>query len=229
MQSKAVIFDLDGTLFDHSGSVQDALRTWLPTIGMEPTPEGIARWFSLEERHYDRWTRGEISFKEQRRERMRDFLTDSGRKAMTDDELDAEFERFLYHYRAAWRPFEDVDVCIEALTAMRLRLAVVTNGQTDQQRAKLRSIKLLSSFDQVVTSEAVGVAKPEAAIYVAACDAMSLAPEECLFVGDNYELDVLGPRHIGMPAVHLARVGQTEPPDDLRITSLAQLPGLITA
>jgi putative hydrolase of the HAD superfamily len=47
----AVIFDLDGTLVDHLGSVVAALERWLPSLGAAATGALIDAWFAAEERH----------------------------------------------------------------------------------------------------------------------------------------------------------------------------------
>jgi FMN phosphatase YigB (HAD superfamily) len=71
---EAVVFDLDDTLFDHRGSVRTALGAWLRGLGSVATDDLVEAWLRVEERHFPRWRSGEISWVEQRRERLRDFL-----------------------------------------------------------------------------------------------------------------------------------------------------------
>ncbi len=47
---KAIIFDLDNTLFDHTGCAERAVRSWVSDLGIVPTDELIAQWFVIEER-----------------------------------------------------------------------------------------------------------------------------------------------------------------------------------
>ncbi|WP_412751945.1 hypothetical protein [Krasilnikovia sp. M28-CT-15] len=35
---RGVLLDLDGTLLDHEGAVDEALHAWLPTLGVRPSP-----------------------------------------------------------------------------------------------------------------------------------------------------------------------------------------------
>ena len=74
-QIRAVIFDLDGTLIDHVGSVTQALEAWLPEVGATPTEELTAAWFLAEEKHFPAWRSREITFAEQRRRRLHDLRT----------------------------------------------------------------------------------------------------------------------------------------------------------
>ena len=71
---RAVGFDLDGTLFDHRGSARTAVDTFARHVGIEPTETAREDWFAAEAEQFERWRSGEISFVEQRRERLRAVL-----------------------------------------------------------------------------------------------------------------------------------------------------------
>ena len=92
---------------------------------------------------------------------------------------------------------------LERLRAFGLRLGVVSNsdGRVDEA---LRAAGVREYFDVVIDSTLVGVEKPDPRIFQAALDSLGVAPEEALYVGDLYEVDVLGARAAGMEAVLLA-------------------------
>lgn len=69
-----MLFDLDDTLLDHEAAVLRALHEWLPALGVTVTPELVAHWHAVTERHLEDWRLRRIDFSEQRRRRMRDFL-----------------------------------------------------------------------------------------------------------------------------------------------------------
>ena len=46
---KAVIFDLDDTLFDHTTSASTAVRRWIAELGVDCSDELLARWFEIEQ------------------------------------------------------------------------------------------------------------------------------------------------------------------------------------
>lgn len=93
----------------------------------------------------------------------------------------------------------------EALARLRaagLRLGVVSNSDGRVETA-LEAAGLRHYFDVVLDSALAGVEKPDPAIFLAALEALGVQAEEALYVGDLYEVDVLGARSAGMDAVLL--------------------------
>ena len=80
-------------------------------------------------------------------------------------------------------------------------LAVITNGPTEWQRAKLDHHDLTGHFETVVTSAGVGAHMPDPAPFEAAKE--RLDAEEFVMVGDDYEADVEGARAAGFIPVHV--------------------------
>jgi putative hydrolase of the HAD superfamily len=91
---------------------------------------------------------------------------------------------------------------LERLRSAGLRLGVVSNSDGRVEEA-LEAAGLREFFDVVVDSALVGVEKPDPRIFHAALDALGVAPEEALYVGDLYEVDVVGARAAGIEAVLL--------------------------
>lgn len=228
---EALVLDLDGTLLDHVGSVRAGLACWLPTMGSSSTDELVGAWFEAEERHFARWQAGEISFAEQRRRRLRDFLTLLGRPVGDDHALDREFEGYRSAYQRAWTGFHDVLPAVTRLAAEQpgLTLAVLTNGAEVHQRAKLTALRLDRLLPTVFTAEALGVAKPAAAAFRTVCEALRVDPNRVLHVGDRYDLDVVAARAAGLQAVHLDREALGPEDEPLRIRTLAELGNLLSS
>lgn len=199
---RAVGFDLDGTLFDHRGSATRGVEEFLAGLGVAPSENARALWFAAEEAGYARWSAGEISFQEQRRDRLRTVLPPLGVAVdQAPAVLDELFDAYLAAYRAAWRPFAGVPQALEALRARDLRLGILTNGSQDQQIDKLRRIGLIDAVDVVCTAEELGVWKPDPRAFEEFTHRLGVLPSECLFVGDHPEQDVAGAIAAGMPAV----------------------------
>ena len=92
-----------------------------------------------------------------------------------------------------------------ALSRLRnagLRLGVVSNSDGRVAEA-LEAAGLRQYFDVVVDSTLAGVEKPDPGIFHAALDALGVSPEEALYVGDLYDVDVVGARAAGMDAILL--------------------------
>lgn len=222
-----VMFDLDGTLFDHRGSVVRALDQWLPTFGVEAGPALTAAWFAAEAEHFSAWCTGEIEFSEQRRRRLRDFLPLLGQAVGTAEDLDRAFAAYLVAYQASWSGFDDARGAMTAVQAAGLRTAVLTNGATAQQSAKLSHLGLLDLSGPLLTAESLGTGKPSREAFLGACDHLSYSPDQVLYVGDDYRTDVLGARAAGLHAVHLARSDAHPEAEPHRITTLAHLTRLL--
>jgi putative hydrolase of the HAD superfamily len=210
---QAVLFDLDGTLMDHDAARVAGLRghlaEWLPGAQASELARLDEQWRVLEARHYDEYAAGRCSMQEQRRRRVRGMHEALGRELGSDEAADEWFGAYLEHYRAEWSAFEDAVPALEALVAANpeIRLAVVTNGEGEAQRAKLRAIGLAERFPLLVASGEVGVAKPDAAIFALACERLEVEPARAAHVGDRLDLDAHGAAAAGLRGIWLARPG----------------------
>ncbi len=221
MRPRGVLLDLDGTLVDHDGAVDAALRGWLPTLGVAPEPGVLALWHEIQERHMVAWRQGRVAFAEQRRRRLRDFLPAVGVSA--GDDPDEVFAGYLGWYEASWRAYDDVTPALAAIAAAGLATAVLTNGVTAQQNDKLARTGLAGRVGPVWTAEDLGVAKPDPAAFRLVCARWGLPPAAVVSVGDRHDLDVLPARAAGLAAVLLDRRGAGPADEPARITSLRQL------
>ncbi|MFC0553106.1 HAD family hydrolase [Planotetraspora thailandica] len=229
---RAILFDLDETLFDHRRAVAFAATSWTESLcpGHPLSMEAPALWLDLENKHLPAWHAGECSFSEQRRRRLREFC---GRMQVpVPADLDAAYARFLVWYEEAWAAFPDAGEAIEALSGRGLTLGVLTNGVPVQQEAKLRRIGLMDRLDPVLTPDSLGgYFKPWAECYLRAAAKLGLRPEEIVLVGDNLMLDAVGPARVGMRGVWLDRycAGSASPGGVATITTLSELPGVVDA
>ena len=102
------------------------------------------------------------------------------------------------------------------------RLGVVSNSDGRVAHA-LAAAGLAQHFDVVVDSRIAGVEKPDPRIFLLALDQLGVEPAEALYVGDVYEVDVVGARNAGLAA---ALVGVTDAdgvPGVLCVRSVADL------
>lgn len=223
MKVRGVLFDLDGTLVDHESAANAALAGWLPELGVTPDPDVAARWHEIAERHLVAWRAREITFAEQRRRRLRDFLPSIGVE-VGDADLDEVFAGYVRWYEQGWRAFDDVADALAVVAAAGVAVAVLTNGATRQQNAKLARSGLAGLVGEVWTPENLGVAKPDPDAFRFACARWGLAPETVLSVGDRHDLDVVPARAAGLRAVLVDRSGAGPADEPDRVRSLRDLP-----
>ena len=219
---RAVLFDLDDTLIDHRGAQEDALRAWL---GERFGPSTQALWDTVAERHLRDWRARTITYGEQRRRRLRDFLPAVG-IAYAEPELDEIFAGYLREYSAVWRAFPDSAPALSDLSAAGIGLAVLTNGTAVQQAKKLDRTGLSRYFGhRVFTPDDLGVAKPDPAAFRLVCAKWGMRPDEVLSIGDRHELDVLPARRAGLRAAHLDRHDAGPHDETARLSALSGLMG----
>jgi HAD superfamily hydrolase (TIGR01549 family) len=124
----------------------------------------------------------------------------------------------IYEARQQVEQYQDVGPALDRLSA-RVPLLALTNGNADLQRTGVARW-----FAGCVSAGDVGVEKPDARIFLAACERLSLAPADVLHAGDDLALDVEGALRAGMQAawVHRDLDGQA-PPGVLRVRDLLAL------
>jgi putative hydrolase of the HAD superfamily len=85
-------------------------------------------------------------------------------------------------------------------------------------------------FETTAFSAEVGAAKPEPAIYLAACDALGVSPSDCVYVGDGGQNELPGAAALGMSAIRTTEHADSDPSwTGPTITSFTELPALIGA
>lgn len=84
---------------------------------------------------------------------------------------------------------------------MHVKVAIVTNGTTQRQKAKIRNTNLNSCFDKIIISEEVGFSKPDERIFQLALNELKVRPEDVLFVGDDLHKDIGGCQNINIKGI----------------------------
>jgi len=101
----------------------------------------------------------------------------------------------------------------EALDTLRerYRVAAVTNGGPDMQRAKLRGLGIHDHFETVVFAGYDVAAKPDPEPFHTALDFLGVDPERAVKIGNSLTNDVRGAHNAGLQSVWLAQDGITDP------------------
>ncbi|GAA4025778.1 HAD family hydrolase [Actimicrobium antarcticum] len=107
--------------------------------------------------------------------------------------------------RNAVTPYDDVLPSLLRLGG-RVALGTISNGSAD-----LDTIGLAGHFRISIAAHQFGTAKPDAAIFHAACSALEVDPAETVYVGDDPLLDVVGAQQAGLRAVWMNRFSRTLP------------------
>jgi putative hydrolase of the HAD superfamily len=188
---RAVLFDLDGTLYDRDRLARDLFHAQYAAFSHEL--RGIA---------YERFMRDAVA--------MDDHgygVKENGYRALVQAwGLDAALaDRLVAHFWASYGDHcnlgDDVRDVLAELRRRGLKLGVITNGPSAMQRRKLAMLGVEHAFDAILVSEEEGVRKPDAEIFRRALARCGVAAHEALFVGDHPVVDVEGAHGAGLLAV----------------------------
>jgi putative hydrolase of the HAD superfamily len=105
-------------------------------------------------------------------------------------------------------------------------LAIVTNGASDVQRAKLARTPFADAFGAIVISVEVDIAKPDPRIFAVALERLGVVASEAVMVGDSRPRDIAGGRAAGLRTVLIDRPEWSEgagPDPDATIARLRDL------
>ncbi|UGQ45959.1 HAD family hydrolase [Massilia endophytica] len=121
----------------------------------------------------------------------------------------AHIEGAMRHFLAARNAVQPYDDVLPGLLHLgqSLRLGTISNGNAD-----LEVVGLAHHFAVSLAAARFGRGKPDPAIFLAACDALGVAPAAAVYVGDDPELDVRGAQQAGLRAVWMNRTGAPLPP-----------------
>jgi HAD superfamily hydrolase (TIGR01549 family) len=209
---KAVLFDLDDTLFDHRACTRAAL---LAIRQVEPAFE---RWAFeafeaehaalLEENHLEVLA-GRLTVDDARLRRFGRLLERAGAPCGPSD-----VEAVARAYREAYRHNrQEVPGALDLLAALQgsAAIGIVTNNVAAEQRQKLAEFGFDRRVDAVVISEDVGITKPDPGIFRIALDRLGCDAASAVMVGDAWGTDIVGARSAGLRAVWFNRTGAASP------------------
>ena len=216
-----VLFDLDDTLFDHQYSRRCGLLSLqyaYPPLAQVPMEDLVAEHERQLTASYDQVLDGTVSLSANRLERFRRMFVNCG-VAMPVADVERAMQRYRRAYEAHRRAVPGV-VALLAHLHPRLRIGVVTNGLVKTQQEKIVACKLEGFIDFLLTSEEVGVKKPDPRLFLLALAKANTRREDAVVVGDAWTLDVLGAHRAGIRSLWLNR-GQEPCPDPRLTTELA--------
>jgi len=97
--------------------------------------------------------------------------------------------------------FPQAEETLEYLKNNNILLALMTNGESEKQRSKIKRFNLEKFFDIILVEGEIGYGKPDKEVYTMALDALNLEPDDVWAVGDNLEWDVWGPQQLGIYSI----------------------------
>jgi len=191
---KAILFDLDNTLYDQAEYYRlayDAVADRL-VDHCDWSRERIAkRLFGIWQEHGS----------------LYGHLFDDILKETKADDVSVKELVQVYHDAPVegLRLYPGIRELLDMLTGVPV--GIITNGNTTMQKAKVAALGLETYFDVIKYTDAAGRPKPDSYCYEQSADALGVPSVDCLYVGDNPPIDFPGARAVGMRTAWL-RLGE---------------------
>lgn len=128
------------------------------------------------------------------------WLTASG---ANEGDLPDLFQRLWDRHlkKNLWSRVEpDTPEVLAELKKQLFLLGVISNSD-GRLLKQLQELDLEKYFDTIIDSEILGVRKPDPAIFLHAFEQLGIEPEQSVYVGDIYEIDILGAEKVGATGI----------------------------
>lgn len=188
---QAVFFDLFETLITEWEGNQKKATYSVEQLGLDES-------FYKKEWAFRRDRRMSGAFKDHQ-SALRDILKSNGKPI--NEEIISMIHNQRVHVKSV--PFDNINqdilTILTNLKEMNMKIGLVSNCAPEEVTAWNTS-PLATIFDDVVFSYQVKQSKPDAAIYLTACENLKVSPQESIFIGDGGSNELQGAKDVGMKA-----------------------------
>ncbi len=197
---KAVIFDLDHTLFDRWATYSKILDTDIAytVFKKEKGKKKILKAWIFADKHYNY-----ISW-----EKVWEYLK---KKDVIIDTVEREnfFENHIKKlFMEVAVPYDFTIPTLEKLKTKGYKIGLITNGSNKLQRTKLEALGLNNIFDAVIISDNYGLRKPNRLLFYKMAELIKTQPQNMLYVGDHPLNDIEASRQAGYTPVWVKTKGR---------------------
>lgn len=201
MKIKHIFFDLDHTLWDFEKNSNLTFKQLFQTHKIPLELNDFLKVYSPINFSY---------WKRYREEKVSKEVLRYGRLKDTFDALEFEIEDALIDQLAidyiAVLPNNNhlFDGAFELLDYLKSKyqLHIITNGFEEVQNIKLEKSGIRKYFNEIITSESVGVKKPNPKVFQFALEKTGALPAQSIMVGDNLEADIIGALDCHIASIH---------------------------
>ncbi len=198
---KAVLFDLDNTLYDYEKTHKKALNSVFEILKkhINISKKSFFELYKISRVEINRELAGSAS--SHNRTLYFQRLIEKTHNTVEPDLIlklyDSYWNTFLKHMSLK----KDVISTFKILKKNNIKIAIVTDLTTNIQLKKLSKLKLTNFVDVLVTSEEAGSEKPNPIMFLLTLNKLNLLPSEALMVGDNIVNDIEGGNAVGLDTV----------------------------
>ena len=200
MSIKLVIFDADNTLIDFLKCEQFGLEYMCSQLNIIPTSEFFSTFSKID---HSLWETGNYHGVQVAKEDIPIFRFKLLFETCNIYSIEFELANKLYMegFKQAVFPLESSHEIVEYLYNNEIIVCVATNGLVELQYPRIKNTTFGKYITLIVTSEEVGVNKPNPKIFKRILEYTNLNATEALVVGDSLSIDILGARNANIKSV----------------------------
>ncbi len=200
---KAIMFDLDNTLYDFKFFWELANSELYKSLNINEVnyDEFMVEYLKQDEVLWQdlvsekitltelRTNRPYITFKNLKIDKSIDFCKDFYIKMFNilveNIVLDKQIEKILFNLKENYK------------------LYILTNGFTEEQERKISKLNISKYFERIFISESIGYEKPAKEAFEYITKSINIPPENILMIGDSYTNDIESAINNGFNALHI--------------------------
>ncbi|HEM2826644.1 HAD family hydrolase [Streptococcus suis] len=210
---KALIFDVDDTLYDQIQPFERALERHIEVVReqIEPLYLSFRRYA---DEVFEATAIGKMSLKDSHIYRMKHALADFGYQVSDATALAIQIDYDYFQGQIELSPvFPEI---FSWCQAQGIAMGIITNGPYRHQLRKIRTMGLVNwiELEHVLISGQVGITKPNPAIFQLMEERLGMSGEDICYLGDSFENDMVGAKAANWKAIwfnHRKRVEPTAP------------------
>lgn len=201
MKIQHVFFDLDHTLWDFEKNSALTFQEILPAAKVQvPIDSFLKKYIPINFSYWKKYREEKVTKKELKYLRLKETF-DALNLSVKDEVIHFLSNEYIAKLPSYNYLFEGVFEILEYLQ-QTYQLHIITNGFEEIQTKKMEKSGIYDFFDVIITSESVGVKKPNKKIFEFALESVNAKASNCIMIGDNLEADIQGALNCGMKAIH---------------------------
>ncbi|MCH2217000.1 MAG: YjjG family noncanonical pyrimidine nucleotidase [Flavobacteriales bacterium] len=201
MEVTHIFFDLDHTLWDFEKNSALTFQKILPEADVDLVHEQfINTYIPINAKYWKLYREEKVSKVALRYARLRETF-DALKYEISDEKINSLAKEYILQLPNFNHLFDGTLELLDYLKE-KYTLHIITNGFEEVQTLKMKKSKIFHYFTEVITSESVGVKKPNPKVFLHAMKKAGSSPKESLMIGDNIEADIQGALATGMKAIH---------------------------
>ncbi len=220
MKIDHIFFDLDHTLWDFEKNSSLTFGKILPEAGVHLDFNTFLEVYApINMKYWKMYREEQVSKAKLRYGRLKETF-DAMNQDVSDEIINHLSEEYIHQLPNFNHLFEGAFELLDYLKD-KYELHIITNGFEEVQTLKMSKSGILDYFNEIITSESVGVKKPNPRVFEFAIQKANTQPEVSLMIGDNLEADIQGALNVGMKVIHFNSENLVDIPQN--IISVANL------